>query len=82
MRGLVLALALALCVHAAYPDLPEDTVQLDSGLIQGEVSAVSRAFRGIPYAAPPTGNLRWQPTQPVADWDGIRPAMEDGPGRT
>ena len=37
------------------------------------------AFRGIPYAAPPMGELRWKPPQPVDSWDGARPCIEYGP---
>ena len=51
-------------------------VKIDSGYVAGTVlgnpdKRIS-AFRGIPYAAPPVGNLRWQPPQPVAPWAGIR----------
>src|SRR5262245_5862418 len=37
-------------------------------------------FLGIPYAAPPTGERRWKPPQPVAKWSGIRKARAFGPG--
>ncbi len=36
-------------------------------------------YRGIPYAAPPTGQRRWQPPQPVEAWEGVRFATEPGP---
>ena len=38
----------------------------------GQVGDVVRIYRGIPYAAPPVGNLRWKPPQSVTHWQGIR----------
>ena len=38
----------------------------------GETGKPVRVYKGIPYAAPPVGNLRWKPPQPVAPWVGIR----------
>ena len=35
-------------------------------------------FRGIPYAAPPVGDLRWRPPEPPASWEGVRSALESG----
>ena len=37
------------------------------------------AWKGIPYAAPPVGPLRWRPPQPVSPWQGLRPATSFGP---
>ncbi len=53
-----------------------DVVKIDSGYVSGTVlgepdKPVS-VFRGIPYATPPAGDLRWKPPQPVMPWSGIR----------
>lgn len=55
-------------------------VQTTHGRVQG-VAAPSgiQIFKGIPYAAPPVRALRWQPPQPPAAWEGIRPADRFGP---
>lgn len=49
-------------------------VRIDTGLISGVTAGAVTAFKGIPYAAPPVGNLRWREPQPAADWKGIRAA--------
>ena len=43
-----------------------------SGTLTGEPGKEVFVFRGIPYAAPPLGNLRWKPPQPAVPWEGIR----------
>lgn len=45
----------------------------------GEVGKPVRVYRGIPYAAPPVGNLRWKPPQPVTPWEGIRECTKSSP---
>jgi para-nitrobenzyl esterase len=52
-----------------------------NGVVEGVVSSDGKvlSFKGIPYAAPPIGPLRWQPPQPVASWSGVRKAAEFGP---
>ncbi len=56
-------------------------IRIESGLIQGVSSPENDlvAFEGIPYAAPPIGNLRWREPQPAARWEGIRQAGHFGP---
>ena len=53
-----------------------DQVKLDTGLISGIKASQDgqdfNIFRGIPYAAPPVGDLRWEPPQPAAAWTGVR----------
>jgi para-nitrobenzyl esterase len=57
-----------------------DPIKIDTGYISGtligDVDSPVRAYRGIPYAAPPVGDLRWKPPQPASPWDGIRQCTE------
>jgi para-nitrobenzyl esterase len=53
-------------------------VRIDSGVIEGAVSGDVVSFKGIPYAAPPVGDLRWRPPRPVTPWDGVRQATAYG----
>ena len=56
-------------------------VTLDTGRVTGVAgsSASIRVFKGIPFAAPPIGPLRWRPPQPPAPWTGVRDASTFGP---
>src|SRR5690348_1421267 len=54
-------------------------VRIDGGLVRGADAAGVNSFLGLPYAAPPTGNLRWRPPQPAAAWTGVRDATTFGP---
>lgn len=51
-------------------------VKVEGGYVQGVASASSdiTVFRGIPYAAPPVGDLRWKRPQPVEKWKGVKKA--------
>src|SRR5262245_49410842 len=49
-----------------------DPVKVDGGLVAGVVDRGVRVFKGIPYAAPPVGSLRWKPPQPIVAWSGVR----------
>src|SRR3984957_16296387 len=54
-------------------------VRVDGGLVRGADVAGVDSFLGLPYAAPPTGNLRWRPPRPDAGWSGVRDATQFGP---
>jgi para-nitrobenzyl esterase len=53
-------------------------VSIDSGRVRGVASNGVVAFKGIPYAAPPVGPLRWKPPQAAAQWKDVRAASEFG----
>ena len=53
-------------------------VATDKGLVRGRSVEGTSSFRGLPYAAAPTGNLRWRPPQPAAAWLGVRDATAYG----
>jgi len=75
--GILIASVVAgVTVLAAIPE----PVKIDTGSISGASSVKGdvRFFKGIPYAAPPIGPLRWKPPQPAAHWDGVRKAEEFG----
>src|SRR5690349_17272582 len=68
---------LILLTLAAIPALAlTQPVKTHDGMISGvpgkDTSII--AFKGIPYAAPPVGNLRWQAPKPPAPWQGVRKA--------
>jgi para-nitrobenzyl esterase len=77
----LLLLALTLAVSEVMVFAVSYRVTTASGVVEGMAAADPgiRAFEGIPFAAPPVGNLRWQPPQPVAPWTGIREAKAFGP---
>ncbi|MDE3211742.1 MAG: carboxylesterase family protein [Bacteroidota bacterium] len=54
-------------------------VKTANGILEGIYQSGISEFKGIPFAAPPVGNLRWKAPQPVKDWTGIRMADKFGP---
>ena len=78
MKQIAIALGLALLLARPVPSLAAitDPVRTDAGLLSGTPAkdASITVFKGVPYAAPPVGDLRWRPPQPVASWQGVRKA--------
>ena len=74
VSGLLAATLVAVAV-ARMPAAVSDPVTTDAGKLSGMTLASGvRAFKGIPFGAPPVGELRWKEPQPVAKWDGVRKA--------
>ncbi len=57
------------------------TVKTENGTVRGIAAADPRiiSYKGIPFAAPPIGQLRWRAPQPCADWQGMRDCLEFAP---
>lgn len=76
-RLLVSALALlALAPTAARAEAP--VVKAPAGAVRGVAQDGLEVFKGIPYAAPPVGALRWKPPAAPATWSGVRDALDFG----
>ena len=74
MSRRIVVIAMCLAVVAVVRSATLDTVTIDSGQIAGSIENGVRVFKGIPFAAPPTGDLRWKAPQPVTPWQGVREA--------
>ena len=77
--SLLVVAAIVLAVGPGLATLPA-TVRIDAGLVSGVAGGTAdmRVFKGIPFAAPPVGPLRWRPPQPVKSWAGVRQADQFG----
>ena len=75
--GLGLGLGLMTANAAMAQDAP-DTVTITDGALKGVIAGDVVSFKGIPFAAPPVGPLRWKPPQPEAPWTGARDASTFG----
>jgi para-nitrobenzyl esterase len=66
---------LSLMAHAA------ETVKTANGVLEGTVNPATgiRIFKGVPFAQPPVGDLRWKEPRPPNDWTGMRKADQFGP---
>ncbi|HOW67738.1 MAG TPA: carboxylesterase family protein [Candidatus Paceibacterota bacterium] len=83
LAAIVLALNCTILGAQAAEGNSPDKVKLSSGVIEGfKRQDGLRVFKGIPFAAPPIGELRWKAPQPVQPWEGIRSAKKFGPEPT
>jgi para-nitrobenzyl esterase len=76
------ALTAALAVAAVAPAAASaagPVTHVDGGAVRGIATGAGDAFLGLPYAAPPTGDLRWRPPRPPAGWHGVRDATRFAP---
>lgn len=76
---LLAALSLSSAVAQFLTGGQSPQVKTVNGILEGTEDSGIRVFKGVPFAAPPVGDLRWKAPQPVANWQGIRDAKEFGP---
>jgi para-nitrobenzyl esterase len=70
-----ISLLIACTSHAQQTDtIASQTIHITSGDLRGITVGDVTSFKGIPYAAPPVGEYRWRPPQPVKVWQGVRDA--------
>ena len=84
LRAALAAVALAgagitTAAAAAPPAGADPIVTLRDGSVRGAADSGGYEFLGLPYAAPPTGELRWRPPRPPAAWGGVRDATQFAP---
>jgi para-nitrobenzyl esterase len=73
-KALIVATALTAVPAAAQPAGP--TIRTDTGAVRGQSDDGVESWKGIPFAAPPVGPLRWRAPQPAAKWTGVRDATQ------
>lgn len=76
----ITVLILFIGVLSAWAASPADEVTIENGKLQGTTNEDHsvRMFKGIPFAAPPVGDLRWKAPQPATNWSGVRQADKFG----
>lgn len=74
-----LTVLIALCTAGLGLAQQPAPVMTQYGLVQGSSEDGLTVYRGIPFAAPPVGDLRWHPPQPAAKWNDVRPATKFAP---
>jgi para-nitrobenzyl esterase len=77
----VLLPAIVLCAAVVSPAFGADRVKIANGLVESTEPPRDgvRSFKGVPFAQPPVGDLRWREPQPVKNWSGVRRADTFGP---
>lgn len=79
-RSLIALLALIVCMTACGSSPLTSTVEVTGGTVEGVAEDEIISFKGISFAAPPVGDLRWKSPQPVVPWDGVKNVNAFAPG--
>src|SRR5262252_4063783 len=79
ITSILTAAVLAVTAHVTWAAPKTPVVATDNGPVRGTTMGEMQVFRGIPYAAAPTGDLRWRPPQAHPGWQGVLDASRFGP---
>ncbi len=74
----LIAIAIALILNAC-STLPPNQVKVEQGIVEGTIENDLTVFKGIPFAAPPVGELRWKAPQTATEWDTVLQANKYAP---
>ena len=77
-KALLIAIVVILTAGFCLAQAPAP-VKVEGGLVQGAVEDGLAVYRGIPFAAPPVGDLRWRAPQAVPKWDGVKETIKFAP---
>jgi para-nitrobenzyl esterase len=78
-RALTLVAFAIVIAFTCFASAADDIIKVDGGRISGTTENGVRTFKGIPFAAPPVGDLRWKAPQPVVPWQGVKQCDTFGP---
>jgi para-nitrobenzyl esterase len=81
MKNPFIIISIILITMSSFNSSENPVLKIEGGKIQGIPAGTSGLYiyKGIPYAAPPVGDLRWKPPQPVKAWKGVKVADTYGP---
>ncbi|MCA1745414.1 MAG: carboxylesterase family protein, partial [Bacteroidales bacterium] len=80
MKSLLFLCAIPFMISMnACSKLSPEQVQVEQGIVQGSLEEGLKVFKGIPFAAPPVGDLRWKAPQPAGKWEGVKLTTEYAP---
>ena len=80
MKKIILLTAILMLLGAGCSKKLTSLVKVDGGMVQGTTENDLTVFRGIPFAAPPVGELRWKAPQPASKWEAVLLADKFAPG--
>jgi para-nitrobenzyl esterase len=79
MKTVIAALVLVVAFAARAQQPPAPVATVTGGQVRGVLLGTSAVFKGVPFAQPPIGSLRWREPMPVEPWSGVRDALAFGP---